>query len=770
MRAMARWIRADLRASKARVLVIAGVVAGVVLALLLSAGLLQGATNPWQGLFNATRGAQIWLHLSPGTNVQQLQSQVGGIEAVAGPYPATAASVVQGGQRTRVELRAMAPVLPAIGRPLLVSGQWLTTRSLRGVVLEATFAQTIHASDGDALVLDNVDETATLRVRVVGIAQTSDQGFYPDQTPGLIWVLPGLLRQIEPLAGHTEEVVGLRIANPAATGVVVQQIVTQLGSSAVGTVSTWQQVKQSMARRDPLLGLLLALFGLMALGAAVLAIVNVTSGRVLLQTSDLGMLKTLGFTPVQVMVMLTAEHAILTIAGILAGLLAARLLTPLLLSGVPGVSAAAATVPTGWAVLIAAGTFAAVLLATAAPALQAALVRPVAAVRASPPRGHLSRLASFAMAARMPPAMVLGARAAFVRKLSAALTIGGLAIPMLMITIGLGFWATLDAVQRNPADIGLAASVTVSPGPLTIAQADRIVRADPQVLAAYDCVRAEALVPGETTTITTLGMGTSQRPYPFDVVQGSLYHAPEQAVATDGLLTALGLRVGQFVRMWFGGVPVTFHIVGRIIDPQYGGEVLAYGRDTLADEGAAAPIGFVSLVLRPGVSRGGPPPAATARLTRASGGRLDVAVVPNPADQLGVVQVALAALIAVLVLIALTSLLTASLLGYRDHERDVSVLRAMGLTPLQVRSALMMRTTVLALVAVGVGSVLGRLVSTTLISSVSRVYGLGAGLGRPPSARTLAIAIALAIGAAALAGVLPARPAGRRPRVVVLGP
>ena len=144
--------------------------------------------------------------------------------------------------------------------------------------------------------------------------------------------------------------------------------------------------------------------------------------------------------------------------------------------------------------------------------------------------------------------------------------------------------------------------------------------------------------------------------------------------------------------MWFGGVPATFHIVGRIIDPQYGAEVLAYGRDTLADEGAAAPIGFVSLVLRPGVT----PAAAAARLTRASGGSLDAAVVPNPADQLGIVHVALAGLIAVLVFIAVTSLLTASLLGYRDHERDVGVLRAMGLTPLQVRGALMMRTTVLA--------------------------------------------------------------------------
>jgi putative ABC transport system permease protein len=762
---MAHWIRADLRASTTRACVIIGVTAGVVTALLLSAGLLQGATNPWQGLFTATRGAQIWLHLSPGTDVRDLRSQVSGIDAIAGPYEATAASVVQGGQRTRVELRAT-PALPQIGRPLLVSGRWLTSSQLSGVVLEATFAQEIHATDGSTLVLDNVDETTRVRVRVAGIAETSDQGFYPDQTPGLIWVLPGLLRQIEPITGHTEEVVGLRIADPDAAQFIVQQVVTQLGNSAVGTVSTWQQVEASMARRDPLLGLLLALFGLMALGAAVLAIVNVTSGRVLLQTADLGMLKTLGFTPVQVMVMLTAEHALLAGAGVLAGLVAARLVMPLLLGSVPGVTAAGATVPGGWAAVIVGGAFAAVLLATAAPAWQAGHVRPVAAVRTVPPRGHLSKLAGMAMAAHLPPALILGTRAAFVRKASAALTVGGVAIAMLMITIGLGFWSTIDDVQRQPADIGLAASVTVSPGPLTLAQAGKLISADPQVLQAYSCVRAQALALGDTTTITTLGMGTSARPYPFRVAAGQLYHAPEQAVATQALLAALRINVGQFVRMWFGGVPVTFQIVGRIIDPQYDGEVLAYGRDTLADEGAAAPIGFYSLVLRPGAS----PAAVVSRLDRASGGRLDVAAVPNPADQLGIVQVALAGLIVVLALIGLASLLTASLIGQRDHQRDVGVLRAMGLTPLQVRVAVMMRTAVLALIAVVAGALAGRAVSTGLISAVSKVYGLGAGIGRPPSAGTLTVAIALAIAVAVVAGILPSRLTSRLPAVAVLGP
>ena len=45
MRAMLRWIRADLRASPARAIVVAAMAAGVVTVLLLSAGLLQGATK-----------------------------------------------------------------------------------------------------------------------------------------------------------------------------------------------------------------------------------------------------------------------------------------------------------------------------------------------------------------------------------------------------------------------------------------------------------------------------------------------------------------------------------------------------------------------------------------------------------------------------------------------------------------------------------------------------------------------------------------------------
>jgi len=766
VRASLRWIRADLRARPGQALAAVAVVSGVVIGLLLSAALLQGATNPWQGLFTASRGAQIWLRLGPGTDVAALRSQVGGISGVAGPYPSVAATVARGRSRQPAELRAMGTRLPAIGRPLITRGRWLSRGRPGGVVLESSFAQALHVAEGSTLTLDNLDGLAAARVRVVGIAVTSDQGFYPDQTPGLMWVLPGVLQQVARHGGDPYDVVGLQLSDPAATTVVTQQVVAQLGSGAVRDVSTWQQVKQSMARRDPLLGLVLALFGLVALGAAMLAVINATSGRVLVQRADLGMLQTLGFTPRQVMTMLVAQHAALGGAGLAVGLAAARLLAPWLLDAVPGVSAGAATLPVGWSLLIVGGIEVAVILATAVPGWQAGRVWPVAAVRPAPPRGHLSALARAAMAARLPPAIVLGARAAFTRRLPALLTIGGLAVPMIMITIGLGFWATLDEVQRHPGDIGLAAGLTVYPGTMSSARPWQLVNRDPGVAAAYRGVQVTALLPGETTTVTTLGMGTSARPFPFRVVQGQLYHAPEEAVATQGLLDALGAHVGELVQMPFGGVPVTFRIVGRIIDPQYDGQVLAYGRDMLADEGAATPPVFYSLVLRRGASAA----AAEAWLERQSAGRLQVAAVVNPADQLGIVRVMIAGAIAVLALIGLTSLVTASFVGLRDHLREIRVLCAMGLTPVQVLAALMARTSMLAVVAAGIGVSLGLAACTGLINLAARLYGLGAGIGTLPSGMTLAIAVTLAVVVAALTAAIPARHYARAPSAAVLGP
>jgi len=74
MRGTLRWTRADLRARRGQALLTIAVVAGVVAALVLSTMLLEGAVNPWKGLFARTRGADLVVYLSnaPGKETSEL--------------------------------------------------------------------------------------------------------------------------------------------------------------------------------------------------------------------------------------------------------------------------------------------------------------------------------------------------------------------------------------------------------------------------------------------------------------------------------------------------------------------------------------------------------------------------------------------------------------------------------------------------------------------------------------------------------------------------
>ncbi|MGW4802213.1 FtsX-like permease family protein, partial [Nonomuraea sp. NPDC004297] len=140
---------------------------------------------------------------------------------------------------------------------------------------------------------------------------------------------------------------------------------------------------------------------------------------------------------------------------------------------------------------------------------------------------------------------------------------------------------------------------------------------------------------------------------------------------------------------------------------------------------------------------------------------LDVQAAVNPADRLAIIRVVIVALIAVLTLIGLANLLTASALGLRDHAFDLAVLKAMGLTPRQVMATLVTGTGLLVVLGVGVGAAVGISVVTWLIDLQGHTSGVGAGIGRAPSAVTLTVAVLVAVGTALAVALIPARRAAR---------
>jgi putative ABC transport system permease protein len=759
MRGTLRWARADLRARRGQALVTIAVVAGVVTALFLATMLLQGAVNPWQQLFDRTRGADVLVYFQNGTDTKELR-YVAGIAEIGRPYQAASATLEQGAVRSPVELRAMTPQLPAMSAPLVVSGTWLRSSAPDGVVLEASFAQAVHVGVGMRIRVNGIDGIKGPPMRVIGIADTADQGFYPQWTPGLIWVQHGLLAQVEPNPSETQEIVGLRLhdSSTVATGQVVQTIWTLYNGtgehSAVERYSTWQQVKDSMASNDRLLGLLLALFGIIALIAAPCAIANVTAGRVLVQRQDIAMLKALGFTPGQVVRMLLAEQTLLGAAGAALGLIAARVVTlPAFVRPPDGTPVGLAPLSGAWMALIGVGTVLTVAIATVVPAWWAGRVSPVAAVQPSPPRGHLSLIARLSLLFHLPAALVLGARDSLTRRLSAALTVFGLAIPMAMITIALTCWSTIDGFTSDPGRIGLAAPVTVSQGGLDSKQLQTLISQDDQVRAAYPGAQFVTLLPGDNGTFIARAMGTSSRPYPFRVVQGRMFHAPNEAVAGQGFLDLMHIRVGAWISKTIDGVPVILHIVGRTIEPDNNGDVVDFGLDALNNAGSASPQLVYYLALKPGVA----PAAARARLLAASNDRLDVQVVTNPAGGLRVLQVVIAVSVVILAVIALANLLTATVVGMRDHRHEVGVLAAMGLTPRQVTATLVVNTMILTAVGVAGGTAAGLVAAPRLINMQGATSGIGSGIAVSLSPAAVAAILAVALLTAAAAALLLAR-------------
>jgi putative ABC transport system permease protein len=720
-------------------------VAGIVTALITAATLLEDGTNPWRGLFTRGNGAHVWIHTKDAPDVVALRA-LDGVTDVAGPYHSAPATLVDHGRKVSIALQETPAMLPGVARPLLRDGRWLDVRYPDGVVVERSFAHAMGLRPGSPFTVTGLNG-ATHNLVVAGLAESGDQGFYPEWTPGLAWTLSQTLSLVEPAPGRTETVTGLRLADDGDTDLVVQQAVVTLHNQ-VQRVATWREVRASMELDNRLLGLLLALFGAAGLVAAALALANATGGRVLAQLRDIATLKSLGFTRGQITRMLVVEHGSLGLLGIALGLIAGRLLTLYALSdtGVVPLSP-------GPFVAIAAGTALVVLFAVWLPAWRGGRTPPIPAAPAAPPRGHLSRLARLALLVRLPPALVLGTRDAFTRRTPAFLTVFGMAVPMMMITIGLGAWATLDDFSRHPERVGQAAALAVRPGELTAEEARRRVTVDPDVLAAYPGAELDALVPWQTRTVRTRALGLSRDPYPFPVVEGRMFRDRGEAVAGQGLLDLLGVRIGDRVRMTIGGTPLIVRIVGRVVEPDHDGEVLSFGIDTLAAKDAVPPQ-FYSLVLRPGAD----PAQVRARLQAQS---LEVTQAVNPADRLSVIRLIIVALVGVLALIGLANLLTASALGLRDHVLDLAVLKAMGLTPRQVMATLVTGTGLAAVVGVLLGALAGASLSSALIDLEGRGSGVGAGIGRAPTPGVLTAAVLISIGAALLVALIPARRAAR---------
>ncbi|MCT7357399.1 ABC transporter permease, partial [Streptomyces sp. 15-116A] len=328
-----------------------------------------------------------------------------------------------------------------------------------------------------------------------------------------------------------------------------------------------------------------------------------------------------------------------------------------------------------------------------------------------------------------------------------------LALPLLLIVVAMSAWTTIDRFHSAPERMGLPTALSVrADAGLGEADTRALLERDPQVAAAYPGTEVAALVPGQTATIALRGLGTQREPYPFTLAEGRAARGPDEAVAGQGLLDLLHVRVGDWVRVTVGDRPQILHIVGRSIEPENAGRVISTSLDTLRANDPGLRPTLYQLRLDPGAD----PQAVADRLTEAGRGHLDVHTVTNPADGLSPLRAVVLGLIAVLALIGLIELLTAIGGTVREGERDLLALKAIGLSPRQITVITVTATACTALAAVLAAMALGLPLAHWLIDAQGRSSGIGAGIAQgPPALLLLLLALAAVLGAAALAA-LPA--------------
>ncbi|MFB8393931.1 ABC transporter permease [Streptomyces yangpuensis] len=774
MRATLRWAQADFRAHRGEALFVVLASAGVIASLLLAGALFGYAANPWQRVFNQSHGAHIWLHTRAGADTGAL-SGVDGVADLSGPYRTAATTVESRGARAGVTLRAAPEEPPRTGRPVVAAGSWLgapgdavpgdhaagSGSGAGSVVLETSVARALWAEPGDTVRVTGPDGAPHL-LRVSGTADVAEPRYQPGGAAGIGWVLPATLDRIA--RGDTGQSVGLRLEDPDDTDFIVQRAVTVLGADRVAEVTKWQQARADAGGDDRLLGAMFGVFGLGALLAAALAASGAVGARVRGQLRDIAVLKAIGFTPGQVTRGFLLQHLAFALLGVALGTAAIALLgaripgrigeAAAVWQELPGHTAMMIGIPVGAVLLIAAST--------GLSAWRAGRVPPVPVARAAlPSAAPMTALGKRALGVRVPPALVLGWRAAFPRRGRTLVAVARLALPLVLITVALVTWSTLDQFRSRPAQMGLAAALTVragQPAGPSDAELERTLAAAPDVAAVHPGAEMAALVPGQTGTITLRGLGTARRPYPSAVVEGRAVAGPDEAVAGQGLLDLLGVRVGDWVRMTVGGRPQILHLVGRTIEPESGGRVITTTLDALRERDPRLRPAYHALELRAGAD----PRAVGAALATVAGGTLEIRETPNPADRLEPARGVIGALIAVLALIGLIELLTLIGTGVRDRGRDLLALKAIGLTPRQIGAMIVTAAGLTALAAALVGTAVGVLTGTWLVDTQGASSGIGAGIAQLPPLPVLLTVIVGAVLGAVAAAALPATRAARR--------
>jgi putative ABC transport system permease protein len=739
MSALSKVVRAGVGRRRVQTVVMILTTMMAVTASVLAAGLLVASQASFDQSFDGQRGAHVTARFdgSKATTAQiAATAHVSGVTAGAGPYPVLSLQPHVGANHSGMPVGDKLPPMTIVGRVTtggsvdnlkITAGRWASRTG--EVVLTSTNAP---FGVGDKMIFPDLPSRPTLTV--VGLAKSaansSEAWVSPAQLPAL--TAPGTTPSYQMLYRFSSAATDAEVtADRAAISAAVPP-------GSMTEAASYLKIKVSADKTSATFVPFVASFGVLGLCMSILIIGIVVSGAVTAATRRIGILKSLGFTPEQVVRAYVGQALIPASIGTGLGLAFGNLLAIPVLGDAGGALGTGTSTVAPWIdIAVPAVALGAVAATALAPALRAGRSRTIEAIAAGhTPRAGRGRLIRHLLGRLpLPRAVSLGLANPFSRPSRSATTAAAVVLGTIGVTFGVGLAISLSAIQDDMNRRSPGAAVVQIFGPpappvpgQSIQQTKKadatkiaaLIQAQPGTRRYFSTGQTRvgvAGLAGETNVIAYHGDSSWG---PYRMLAGSWFRGAGEAVVPSGFLTATGTHIGDTITLTNNGHSTPVRIVG---------EVFAMNQVLLTDKASLA--GLDPYILPQSVQFNIDLTSGRSRQSYLDS--LDAALQPyGITAQLNSAQVSstiiamdsLAAMLTLmLVAVAGLGVLNTVVLDTRERVHDFGVFKALGMSPKQTIAMVITSVAGIGLLASAIGVPIGVVLHDAVVPVMGKAAG-----------------------------------------------
>jgi putative ABC transport system permease protein len=666
----------------------------------LGLALLNANNSPFTRAFAAQHGADVTVTAnSAKATAAQLAAtaHVAGVTALAGPFDsATIPLEFQGQPWGQTTLVGRSSPGGPVDDLVLNAGHWADGPGQ--VVLEGSPSPGNGGPGNGGPVLGSTLTATSLPgkpvLTIVGYANS-----ITDTANGGGWVTPGELPSLLPPGSQPAAQLLYRFTNSATQAQLRAGVAGVTKALPAGTVinwGSWLTAQQSKGSNAAIMEPFVVAFALIGLMMAVLIVGNVISGAVIAQYHRIGVLKSLGLTPAQVVAVYLSRIGWPALVGCLTGVVGGYLLTiPVLHDSANAYGVGSQHAPL-WALLLApAGMLAITLIAALGPALRAGRLSAVEAIASgrAPATGRGYAVHRLAARLNLPRPVGLGLAAPFARPARTMVTLAAIAFGATAVIFAVGLQSSLSAARAAQTQAAtVPVQVQQNTGPNQVPTAAQFAAATAAINAQPGTAHSNAEY---GTQVNVVGFSQGVQANVFDgpsswmgyaLISGHWYDAPGEVDVNTRFLTDSGLAVGDTETVYTGTVvagakPVTVRIVGEIFAPSSQARMYASAQ-TLPGTAVADNFWQWNVGLKPGTAATAYSQGVNAEL---GSNNPFMAGPSNVGGQFYVIAIGLIGLLSLMVAVAAgLGVLNTVLMTTRDRVHDLGIFKSLGMRPGQV--------------------------------------------------------------------------------------